>query len=314
MTCRLLLKLITAAVMLIATCPAISVPVTEKSESNWVELKILLDPTSAAPARAVELSRLERLASARDVWAMYKLGTLYRLGASHPAQNVKTDPDKARLMLSNAAAGGEVFAMAGLAELELGQNKPLDALVWAHLFIRYTRDQGALKEELLDHSGRKRRFGDGDGYEASLLARCLAMLHGSEEADPERIDVYVQSFVERYDNAIVEYRAKKNARDKSLAEKAASDLRIFNSRSTEAYRHLDHSLPAAKVYFLLEVSPEGKVSKTLIEDALPDIDAANNTLVLAKRARFNKIAPTAAPRYARLPISFSSGDYRLIKE
>jgi hypothetical protein len=73
---------------------------------------------------------------AGDPDAQYVVGSIYRRGddAQPP---VARDADQAQRYLSTAAAHGRVFAMAKMAELELAEDRPLDAMIWTQIYGYY---------------------------------------------------------------------------------------------------------------------------------------------------------------------------------
>ena len=122
----------------VAYAHAASVPVAQKVENkedydSW----ILLDAAQGPERQLVEAGRVRAVAETGDAYAQYLLGTLYRLGKSHPAKLFERDDEKAGKYLSNAAVNGQVLAMAGMAELELRRKQPMKAMIWAQAFARY---------------------------------------------------------------------------------------------------------------------------------------------------------------------------------
>ncbi len=72
-----------------------------------------------------------------DADAQYVVGTIYRRGDDVLPHVVERDADQARRYLSTAAAHGRLLAMAKMAELELAEDHPLEAMIWAQIYGAY---------------------------------------------------------------------------------------------------------------------------------------------------------------------------------
>jgi hypothetical protein len=134
--------------------------------------RILLDVQQGPERQLEESGKVAAVAETGDAYAQYLLGTLYRLGKKHPAALFERDDDKAAQYLSNAAVNGQVFAMAGMAELELRRKQPLKAMVWAQAFAKYQ----AIYQEISNDKG-----GSHQAYAAFLIQRSFEEL-GSGDA------------------------------------------------------------------------------------------------------------------------------------
>lgn len=113
----------------------------EAAPAPW-SFAVLLDRSADDEARAGHLENLQAWAARGDRESRYVLGTLYRLGKSHPARLLKHDYQKAAGLLGHAALDGHVLAMAGLAELELEARRPLAGMMWAQAYVNFGEAAG----------------------------------------------------------------------------------------------------------------------------------------------------------------------------
>lgn len=282
-------------------------PASGDSKGPRVDSIILLDPASTATDRSAQLALLQAAADKREAWAMYQLGTLYRLGDGHPANVLPRDLDKARVYLSNAAILGAVPPLAGMAELELEANRPLDALTWTYIYLYYSRGEGAPKQKTTPYQ----RIWQGDGYDADLLSRVLA---SAEDAGVDRKSAggYAEAFIAKYDQIIRAALAK-------LQQEAKQAARIELATNTVAMVSPNRQARVAEVAtsttatFLLLFGGDGKPEKIVVEDILPGKRNATiePLLNIARRARIKPLPPGSEPELARMPVSIIADNKRL---
>jgi hypothetical protein len=104
---------------------------------NLAGLASFLDKTTPAPNRKAIFDVWMKSALAGDTDAQYLVGTLYRRGDAIVPHVVEADEEQARRYLSTAAAHGRLLAMAKMAEIELADDHPLEAMIWAQIYGAY---------------------------------------------------------------------------------------------------------------------------------------------------------------------------------
>lgn len=271
----------------------------------------LFNPDGDPAKRQAALETLESYARKRGNHSAirHELGSLYRLGREHPAALVDRDLEKAELLLSHAALGGSLMAMAGVAEVKLAQRDFMGAMVWAQAYL---------------HFKRKLESGSRDGseaYAADLLDRIYARLGRSADVEQEIVQ-YAAAFVTThgakiegsygaFDPSEAERSCRRDA-DWQLRQVANAEeddeepkLRVFGNRETRK------KWSPGMVLFEFWINPEGEVAHAFVVDALPDGVAADTLREAIKRMRFNTVDAGAPYRVARVPMHFDDNSISL---
>jgi hypothetical protein len=221
-------------------------------------VQVLLDTDLPEAARSTELSKLIESAEAGNRQDQYLLGTLYRLGREHPSKVMDQDLGKAEIYLSNAATHGVLNAMAGMAEMELSRNRPLQAMIWTQAYIHYK--EVAQKKFALPDDRKKE-------YQASLLSRCLDALDRHFDLDSIKPDY--GRFLTQYDGTIKEGLGfDVPTQLKPTQSKPALELKGI------VYIYVRDRKSAAEMELLLGVDADGRVAKCFVLDILPNAQAA----------------------------------------
>jgi hypothetical protein len=265
----------------------------------------LFNPDGDPAKRQAALETWESYARKRGNYSgvRHELGSLYRLGREHPAALVDRDLEKAELLLSHAALGGSLMAMAGVAEVKLAQRDFMGAMVWAQAYLHFKRK--------LDSGSR----GSSEAYAADLLDRIYARLGRSADVEQEIVQ-YAAAFVTTHGAKI---ESSHGASDDSGSEPtcqnpswhltrvpdAKDDSPIFGNRETRK------KWSPGMVLFELWVNPEGKVAHAFVVDALPDGVTADTLREAIKRMRFNTVDAGTPFRVARLPMYFNDNSISL---
>jgi len=294
MHCRILLVLF---LMLANGLVFAEEPTARSSEPDYDSF-VLLSPDTPASDRSQQLQKLQARAENRGPRALYLLGTLYRLGDAHPSKVLPRDLDKARNYLSNAAILGLVNPMAGMAELELEANRPLDALTWTYIYLHYQRGKGAVKPEKLPLEYR----GITDGYDANLLER---VMDSATEAgvDPAAAGRYADAFIAKYDVSIRESLAKAAAKDdRDMDVILMTSNAAYSSANLRARTNVIASSTTA--VFLFRFGDSGKPEAMVVEDILPGHrDVSIDPLAtMARRRRIQPLAPGRRPKFLPIPV------------
>lgn len=249
----------------------------------------LFDPATPLEERHRLFSRYERLAKEGGYGAQYLVGSIYRLGDDAPAPVVARDFEQARVYLGNAALNGYQMAMAKMAELELADGHPLDAMVWAQVFGHYS---GAT-----DPRADKREF----GYLADLLHRVSEKLDKTQMAN---VPAYVGQFIAQHDAQI---RAATNS---NADEAASSSDDLHRTFAPETYETMDHRrLPTGMADYVVAYDPEGHAQAAWLMDALPTLKVGRELRPIAMHTRVNPTPAAKALRYAFFPVIYDNGSY-----
>ncbi|GAB2660064.1 hypothetical protein [Arenimonas aestuarii] len=289
-------RLFTGVLLLLLAAPAPALVPEPAQDSVCWDLAQLLDPEQPAAVAAQQLAMLRRAAQGEQAdYSAYVLGTLYRLGPAHPAARLERDPDAARLWLRKAALGGNLLAMAGLAENELASGRPMEAMVLSQVLIHY----GSRRPEGHPNPTAKYRTGLGSrAYEA--------LASTPSGADHERILADFKAFIAEHGNGI----------EAGLRRPlATTGKHCPNSHDNERWplqyqgrSHVMGSRSLAKLpspgyaIFRISVNARGRVEKAIVIDSLPGPEVADALRPSVKDLRYNKLRG-APPRAALAPVS-----------
>lgn len=249
----------------------------------------LFDPATPLDERHRLFSLYEKLAKEGGYGAQYLVGSIYRLGDDDPAPVVARDLEQARVYLGNAALNGYRMAMAKMAELELADGHPLDAMVWAQVFGHYS---GAT-----DPGADKRQF----GYLADLLHRISEKLDKTQMAN---VPAYVGQFIALHDAQI---RAATNG---NADEAESSSDGMHRTFAPGAYETMDHRpLPTGMADYVVAYGPDGHAQAAWLMDALPTLKVGRELRPIAMQTRVNPTPAVKALRYAFFPVMYDNGSY-----
>ena len=289
----------------VAHAHAASVPDAQKIENKEdYDSRILLDAAQGSERQLVEAGRVRAVAETGDAYAQYLLGTLYRLGKSHPAKLFERDDDKAGKYLSNAAVNGQVLAMAGMAELEWRRKQPMKAMVWAQAFAHYEPVYQAI---LNDHHPAHQ------AYAAFLIQRSFDAL-GHGDAVQKQIGQYSFNFQQQYDTKLRAAISASREKQKLSIKGDGDDLQqilpgkidpVMASLSEQRLRSSGYAI------FLVGVNAKGRVEKLMAVDSLPDEIYAAGLEGVLRRTHFSTAKKTTALRWAYVPVSYDDQSVEL---
>jgi len=256
-----------------------------------VDLAIRRAPGGSQLARQDQLALLERHAAQGDGFGNYLLGTLYRLGGDHPTRLVERDPDRAEAHLWAAALAGEVWAMAGLAELFLVEGDLRAALLWAHVAKHYR----GVYEQLASWPNDPRQV-----YAIDLVKRCRAALE--RVGDPSLIQSEFEAFVTENDGAIRSGIIEKLQATTQEAEAEPQNRLVKQQRPPKYGTHVVPLSAPGWALYRIGVDRDGKVRHVHLVDFAPHPRFGRRLRGTAGGARLNR-SPDADPvRWALLPI------------
>ncbi|MFC4728169.1 hypothetical protein [Coralloluteibacterium thermophilus] len=266
-------------------------------EDDAPQLWVLLDPSLDGPTRTAELARFMEKAVEGVTHAQYVVGTLYRLGMRHPARLVERDDAEAARYLSNAAVAGHLGAMAGMAELKLRSREYLEALLWAHAYAHYE----TLRAELR-------------GEDPGSQAMAASMIQRAQSGvDADEFERYFHVFLSTHDGRIrqaLERESDEEEPDGGLEYVSARSRSVFVNELVPPRQQM--YLPGAAL-FLLEVGPDGRVTRHLAVDSLPDENYAARLAQLVRSTRFNP-DPGTERRTALMPFSYDDRTIRIRRD
>ena len=280
----------------------------KSATDNKFESRILLDPDQGLPRQLEEAKRVKVAADAGDALAQYLLGTLYRLGKSHPARVFERDDDNAAKYLSNAAINGEVFAMAGMAELELRRKRLPQARLWAQVFARYE----AVYVAAIGGNPNPNRH---QAYAAFLIGRIDPQRVRAEATDKQlREDFSV--FLQNYDTQIRAALAALKHPVQSANNKPQEELHRLGSLQMDVPmpRMLEQGMDSpGDAIFFLGVNAKGRIEKLLVIDSLPDQVFAAGLARSVRRSRFNTAKVDTPLRWAQIQMMYDDQTVELKK-
>lgn len=304
----IVLAMTIAALLCLSVAPAhaASVPDAQKIENKEdYDSRILLDANQGPERQLVEAGRVRAVAETGDPYAQYLLGTLYRLGKSHPAKLFERDDDKAGKYLSNAAVNGQVLAMAGMAELEWRRKQPMKAMVWAQAFARY---EPVYQAGLNDHHPGHQ------AYAAYLIQRSFDAL-GHGDAVQKQIGQYSLDFQQQYDTKLRAAISASREKQKHSIKGDGDDLQqILPGKIDPAMSSLSEQRLRSSGYaiFLVGVNAKGRVEKLMAVDSLPDEIYAAGLEGVLRRTHFSTAKKTTGLRWAQVPVSYDDQSVELI--
>ncbi|GAB2495210.1 hypothetical protein [Arenimonas alkanexedens] len=289
-----------AAVAAVPAMPAAAEGVVDFS--GCYQIGRVVDPELSPDAVAGEMKALRAAAERGGMRAAYVLGTLYRLGPSHPAKRLPHDPALADRWLRQAAMAGDLNAMAGLAENALSMGRVREGLILALAQTHY----------LMKHpSPEHRKVGL---YTQHLVSRGFAALGEprTEQLETELL-AELNDFVATHGEAIAAGILGLPEREPATApapscpgaepyDRERWPLEIRAVSSVLARSRRDEDAPPHFTMFHIVVSPDGRVARALPIDFSPGPGLLKPIQRAVEGMRFNEIKG-APPRVALLPFS-----------
>jgi hypothetical protein len=273
--------------------PSIAAPAPSQAAKDSYSLRDILDTSRPLEVRRAAWEQYEQAANAGDRYQQYILGSLYRVGKQIPGALVARDDAKARLYLSNAAAHGELHAMAKMAEILLEEKDAFNAMVWAQVYGHY-----ALESDAQMPSSSKR-----GGYFADLLHRISTVLDSGRM--PE-VSTHVAAFLDAHDGDI---RSGMNATQDDYESGDTHGNNQTPTRFLPMVAQLAQHRRDCFVEYLVEFAADGSAKQAWLLDALPDVSVGEGLRTVAMRARVNAVQDSVPSRLALVPLDFTLGNY-----
>ena len=293
--CKTLFMLI-AAILPASTTALAAAAATNQ---NLADLARFLDASVPADQRRSLFEGWRTAALSGDADAQYIVGSIYRRGDSIEPHVVDRDADQARRFLSTAAGYGRLLAMAKMSELELSEERPLEAMIWTQIYGAY---RGWVRNENItdygEHNEREPTL-----YFEDLLRRVTERMRqklGSQKSDV--VLAQLNAFVAAHDNDV---RAGL-WRDGIAPHWAGARLKYENARS---FRRVQVPIRDMLSEWVLVFGVEGSVKVAEPFDALPNFVKANADHGLVTQYEVVRAERSAADRYALKTVDLRKADW-----
>ncbi len=294
---RTLLVLVT----LIALGSSTLLAAAAASTGNLPELARFLDAGVPADQRRSLFEGWRTAALAGDADAQYVVGTIYRRGDSIEPHVVGRDADQARRFLSTAAGHGRLLAMLKMAELELAEDRPLEAMIWTQIYGAY---RGWVRNENItdygEHNEREPTL-----YFEDLLRRVTERMRqklGSLQSDV--VLAQLNAFVSAHDKDV---RAGL-WRDGIAPAWTGGRVRFENAKS---FRRVQLPIRDMVSEWVLDFAPDGSVKVAEPFDALPSFVKANAHHGLVVQYEAAAAGGDAKDRYTLKTVDLRKADWPL---
>jgi hypothetical protein len=255
----------------------------------------VFDPDVPADLATADIAVMRAVAERGGDDAAYLLGTLYRLGPTHPAKRLPHDPALADRWLRQAALAGNLSAMTGLAENSLAQGRAREGLVLALASAHYRMNHPSPAQRKVAR------------YQADLVRRGFEAL-GEPRTEQLEAEVLaeVQAFVSEWGDGIAAgILASQQPSTVSgcpgdiddarwpLEIRGVSSILLKSDRAPDDDAHF--------AMFHLVVKPDGRVARALPIDFSPGPELIRPLTRSAEGMIFNKLED-APLRRALLPL------------
>ncbi|MBN8481916.1 MAG: hypothetical protein J0L88_10055 [Xanthomonadales bacterium] len=291
---RLMLNCVAACVVLcLLAAPALATDAVERPDEG-VDMTRLLDTDVDVATRRALFAQLERAVASDPAPALlYSLGSLYRRGDDAREPAFVKDTDKARELLSRAALGGALLAMAKMSVLELAAGNRFEANVWAQVYYHYRKDA-------LESSRR-----GSDSFAASLIA------NAQKRFDRKRLPELNESV----GRMIAQYDAQIRAGIARTARELDESGLLPRPSGRGVLPELKGKTPEAGIAeYYVGFDAGGDVDRVWLLDAWPDASLARVLRPIAKGYRVDGAPGVDLSRkFAVLPIEFSDLRHRIRK-
>lgn len=272
---------------------------------DW-RLDVLLDPDAENDLRGTELQKLRVAADAGSHPARCTLGRIGLQKRLRPRDFPDAEYGDHAGYLNACVIGGDIDAMLVLAELELGQRRPLEAMIWLQAYIKLAMYFGS---DVVNDAG---------SYKVGLLQR-IERAYATRRPSNEEVLEYVAGLIDSYGERIVNgCEAGGCSWDRRITPPNPQPLsRERGGRGMLGSFARDSSSAentAMFANFLLVIDEDGKPSRVLALDSYPDGAAARRLAGTVKAGRYNAVPAGSGPRYAMMPIYVDIPDMKLIPD
>lgn len=262
------------------------------------------DPDLDAETRLAAVERLQQAAANPGCSnAHYLLGMLYRHGPDLPGNLLSREPSRARELIWRAARSGRLMGYAALAELALEEGEPQEAMRWTQGYLREVRRQGGTDAF------------DMQGYNAHLLLRAVkALRKAGLSARTEALDAALREYLEQERRARAEdLAARQESAGGSETENGpdGTEIELRVKRRPEDGTEIAMQ-SAGHAEYLLEVQPDGRVSRIVVQSFMPTWEHAVRLRPLVAGFEFHPHGGDEA-EVARVPVTLGFQDSRGVR-
>lgn len=252
----------------------------------------ILDKDVPAPVKARNLEAVKRLAlETRCSSERYLLGLLHRHGPDLPGNPIPKDVAEARRLIEGYALEGNLQGFADLAEMALEQEHAREAMQWTQVYLYLITRHGSTLNDF-----------ERSGYNADLLQRAqVAWRKAKLPTETEVINTMLNAYLQpRKAELAARFVAKQQEIVQPDDKRADGDELRAKPMSLERPTYSGPGKPGYAVY-LLEVQPDGKVSRIVLETFAPSPEHGSYLRRFIEDASFYPFAGNA-PQIARIPV------------
>lgn len=222
----------------------------------------LLDPGAPADMRARAVQEYQRLAAISECPEFgYSLGQMYRQGPNLPGNPLPQDIPRARELIKAMAETGYLPAYADLAEMEMVHGQYRESMKWTQVYLHLVR------------KAQQPRMNDGDdiqfsrsAYNGHLLTRAEVVWKWVKPALPRKlVSQDLNAYLDQRQEQVGAY-----GRSSGAGTGAPVALRAAGKCSLR----VENRVGAATASYIVEVLPSGKVGRTVLENFVPSVAAA----------------------------------------
>lgn len=283
-------------------------PASAQESVSGVEwrLDVLLDPDAEDGSRSAELQKLRAAADSGSHPARCTLGRIGLQKQLRPRDFPDAEYGDHAGYLNACVIGGDIDAMLVLAELELGQQRPLEAMIWLQAYIKLASYFGT---EVVNDAG---------SYKVGLLQR-IERAYATRRPSNEEVLEYVAGLIDSYGERIVNgCEAGGCSWDRRILPPNQQPLSMERGGRGMLGRFTRDSSSgentAMFASFLMVIDEDGKPSRVLALDSFPSGAAARRLAGTVKAGRYNAVPPGSGPRHAMIPIYVDIPDMKLIPD
>ncbi|AWV08675.1 hypothetical protein [Marilutibacter maris] len=232
----------------------------------------LLDPDAPTERRTAALTAYQRLSAMRECPEFgYTLGQLYRHGSYLPGNPLPQDVEKARELILPMAEAGYLPAFADLAEMEMRHANAREAMKWTQVYLHFVQEVQADYVDDADEKHFQR-----SAYNSHLLARTeLVWRRLTRPAPPRRLirqdlDAYLAEQGPALPRRIHEDQQGLHRR---ASAQSSSRIRVTSTPEDCYLTPLDR-IGSASASWIVEILPSGEAGRTVLENFVPNTQAA----------------------------------------
>ncbi len=266
----------------------------ELSTSQHIDL---FDPQRDPAEKLPLVEMLRSRAAAGCLEAQYALGNLLRFGDEMPGNPLTKDTQTAAGLIEAYGRHGNIRAYADLAEMALAAEDGRAAMLWTQVYLHFaTRHQGALTTF------------DRRGYNANLLLRAIRAARSDGLNRKRDIEAMLADYLAKHREEILSAAdPDANHSGQGKQERASAEPPDLVVETRPPTRTIALGIDAGYAAFLLEVQPDGRVSRIVPESFAPTPRHAARLKPLVEGFIF-KPFDWHEPQIARVPAEYGYDD------